>query len=369
MELAIHDLLAGQDHADRGCRIVEFGADDGLARTWFRLEKAASLPTQSHAFAWALSRSLLADARLEVLIATGERGSGALLPLCRERSYFAPWRAMGAREVFEPMDVLGSDPGSLDLLAGAIARQPRALQLDRIPVASPLVPALRKAMRGRGWLSVRPALPCPKITLGQGWTDPESCFNARRRSDFRRAARRASERGSVSYEVLSPEPDHFDACFDEAIGVELNSWKREAGTAIAVHRGKEKFFREFFRSAAERGELRMAFLRIDGRAVAMQMALESLGSYWLFKIGYDEEFGKCSPGTLLMLHTLAWAAGRRLRSFELLGNAEPWIAELWTQENVACVQLRSDPFGIRGAAAFAKDALAWALRRLTRPAA
>ena len=30
-------------------------------------------------------------------------------------------------------------------------------------------------------------------------------------------------------------------------------------------------------------------MRIDGRAVAMQMALESLGRYWLFKIGFDEE--------------------------------------------------------------------------------
>jgi CelD/BcsL family acetyltransferase involved in cellulose biosynthesis len=356
--------FAGHETARRECRFVEFDSSGAISRAWQRLERDATLPTQSLAFSAALSRSMLADALLKTLLVSG--AGGALLPLCRKRGYFARWRTMGSREVFEPIDLLGSSPAAVSSIAECIARQPRPFQLDRIPADSALVPALQQAMRHRGWLSQRPAPPCPTIALSLDWTQPESRFNPRRRSDFRRAARRAAEFGAVTYEMLAPQPEEFDALFDEAIGVEMCSWKQAAGTAIAADQAKETFFREFFRSACAQGNFRIAFLRIDGCAVAMQMALEWRNRYWLFKIGYDEKFGKCSPGTLLMLHALGWAAGRKLRSFELLGNVEPWITELWTKDSTACLRLRTYPFGIRGAAAFGLDALAWACGRVTR---
>ena len=348
--------------------LARFCDEAGLVRAWERLATPGSLPTQSHAFVSALSATLLAGADIEIFFIQGAGGIAALLPLCRGTGPLARWRMIGAREVFEPGDALCRDPSAAWLLAEALARQSRALELDRIPAGSPLIPALQAAMQGKGWVSVRPATPSPTITLDAGWKDPERRFNAGRRSDFRRAARRASAFGQVSFEMLSPGPDEFDALFDEAIGVEARSWKREAGTAIAVDRTKERFFRAYFRSASEQGGFRVAFMRIDGRVVAMQMALECLDRYWLFKIGFDERFGRCSPGTLLMLHTIGWAANRRLHAYELLGNVEPWIAQFWTREQHDCVRLQTYPFGARGAAAFAADAIAWLGNRLTRRA-
>ena len=73
--------------------------------------------------------------------------------------------------------------------------------------------------------------------------------------------------GQVTYETLAPSPAEFDALFDEAIGVEARSWKREAGSAIAVDRLRETFFRRFFRAAAADGRFRLSFLRVDGEAV------------------------------------------------------------------------------------------------------
>ena len=104
---------------------------------------------------------------------------------------------------------------------------------------------------------------------------------------------------------------------------------------MAVDRRRETFFRRFFREAAAEGRFRLSFMRIGGEAVAMQLAQVSDDRYWLFKIGHDERFGKCSPGTLLMLHTLRWAAGEGLHSYELLGEAEGWITRFWTQEQRA----------------------------------
>ncbi|MFL6844393.1 MAG: GNAT family N-acetyltransferase [Allosphingosinicella sp.] len=343
-----------------------FRERNALVRAWRRLEAKASLPMQSHDFAAALSHTLLADAHIEIFFVRDEGDFAALLPLCRGEGPFGRWRMIGAEGVFEPDDALCRTPEAARPLAQAIVSDGRALELERIPARSPLIPALRAAMRGKGWMSVRPWTPTPTIALDARWKDPASCFNSGRRSDFRRAERRAGELGEVSFEVLAPEPDEFDALFDSAIAVEVRSWKAQSGTAIASCRAKESFFREYFRSACERGQFRLAFMRIDGEIVAMQMALESLDRYWLFKIGFDEKYGRCSPGTLLMLHTLGWAAGRGLEAYELLGNVEPWIARFWTDQQHDCVCLRAYPFNPRGAAAFVADVGTWLRKRLTR---
>jgi CelD/BcsL family acetyltransferase involved in cellulose biosynthesis len=361
-------LLAGRlaSRADPGALpFPRFDEQDELVRRWRDLEAGASVPTQSHAFASALSSTLLAKAVIQIFFVRSDDDVSALLALSRRRRPLARWTMVGAHEVCEPYDALCRDSEAARQLAELIVRDGRALEMDRLPAASPLIPALRAAVRGRAWMTVRPAIPTPTITLDAGWKDPESRFNPGRRSDFRRAARRAGELGEVTFEMRSPSPPEFDALFDEAVRVELRSWKREAGTAIAADETKESCFRHFFRSACEDGSLRIAFMRIDGRAVAMQMGLEWLGRYWLFKIGFDEDYRRCSPGTLLMLHTIGWAAARGLGAYELLGNVEPWIARFWTREQHDCVCVRAYPFNAGGAAAFAADAFAWLRRRLT----
>lgn len=346
--------------------LARFQDDPALLRAWQRLDEASPLPTQAQAFVAALAVTMLAGTSIEIFTATGIDGIGALLPLCRAPGRFAPWRMAGAREVFEPIDALYEGPAAASGLAEVLAHQPRPLWFERVPAGSQLVPALKLAMKGRGVISVRPTVPCPTIALDASWQAPESRFNSGRRSDFRRAARKAHERGAVAYEVLAPSPEQFDALFDEAVAVELRSWKRETGTAIASEQIKEDFFRTYFRAACTSREFRIAFLRIGGQAAAMQMAVVRGGRYWLFKIGFDEAYCKCSPGTLLMLHTLGWAAREGLEAYELMGGVEPWIAEFWTRDHRETVQVRAYPFSIAGLGALAAEVAGALRRRLMR---
>ncbi|MGV7122420.1 GNAT family N-acetyltransferase [Sphingopyxis sp. 550A] len=347
----------------RAADLAATGDADWLAAEWERLEAGGRWPTQTRAFATALE-PLLTGQRRRLLCVLRDSAIAALLPICREPGWRARWRIAGSRELFEPGDLLCEGAADATALTAAFRTLDRPLSLDRVPADSPLLPVLRAAMKGSGWLSIRPATPCPMIRLDDSWRDPESRFNAGRRSDFRRAARRAEALGQVSYETLAPSLAEFDALFDEAIGVEARSWKREAGSAIAVDRLRETFFRRFFRAAAADGRFRLSFLRVDGEAVAMQLALVWSGRYWLFKIGHDDRFGKCSPGTLLMLHALRWASGQELESFELLGETEAWITRFWTQDHHACVRVRTYPFTVAGMIALVSDGIAWAWQRL-----
>jgi proline dehydrogenase len=98
----------------------------------------------------------------------------------------------------------------------------------------------------------------------------------------------------------------------------------------------------------------------------MQLAVEWSGRYWLYKIGYDEKYARCSPGTLLMLHVLRDAAARGLTGFELMGDAEAWIADLWTREAHECVRVRIYPYTAAGFVAGVLDGWAWARGRVLR---
>ncbi|WP_343609710.1 GNAT family N-acetyltransferase [Novosphingobium sp.] len=345
---------------------ARFEAGHLLADNWLRLERYAHLPTQTLGFVEALAGTLLEPEDIAVFVGRGPQGIAALIPLCREPKGTARWRLAGAREVFEPGDALCDGEEGAALLAQALVRDGRPLDLDRIPASSLLIPALREAMRGRGMLSLRPARPCPTIALDASWGQGDSFLNAGRRSDFRRAERRAAAMGAVFHEIIAPDPAEFDMLFDEAIGVEMKSWKHAAGSAIGCDPDKEAFARAWFRHACDQGKLRIAFLRIGHKPVAMQLAVVSLNRYWLFKIGYDEAYRACSPGNLLMLHTLRHAARTGLEAYELMGEAEPWIADFWTRDSHECLHLRTYPRNWRGAAALAQDGLGWLKERLGR---
>ena len=69
-----------------------------------------------------------------------------------------------------------------------------------------------------------------------------------------------------------------------------------------------------------------------------------------------------------MLHALGKAAKRGLIGFELMGDAEDWIADFWTRERHECRRVRTYPLGPRGMAALLADGSLWARQRLARRA-
>ena len=88
----------------------------------------------------------------------------------------------------------------------------------------------------------------------------------------------------------------------------------------------------------------------------MQLAVVSGNRFWLLKIGYTDEFARCSPGILLMLETIRYAAKCGLRSYEFFGVEEPWL-RVWTELVRPCVSLRAYPTNLRGGMVLARDGM------------
>ena len=344
--------------------IRTLGELERLAEGWEALAGRSGLPMQDHAWTMAIASTFAADGRLHIVAAGAPPDVTAIAPLAWSRCG-GSLELIGVHELGEPMDFLYADPSALAPLAAALARLRRPLRLTRLPAASPAIAALRRAYRGQGVVIDNPAEGWPWIPLDAGWREPEAQLNSGRRSDLRRARRIAEKTGPLATEVVSPTPDALAPLLDEAMRVEAASWKGSAGTALAEDPERAAFFRRYAAAACRKGTLRLCFLRIGGQAAAMQIAIASGDRFSLLKIGYDQAFARCSPGSLLMCETIRYAAAHGVRSYEFLGANETWT-HVWTQYVQPCASLRAYPVSLRGIAAVAKDTGRFARGRLGR---
>jgi CelD/BcsL family acetyltransferase involved in cellulose biosynthesis len=335
---------------------------DDIAPFWRALEGHITSPIQQCLWSESCCATLPLDGELHfVTVKTGSQ-TGAIAPLVRAKGFLGRLEHLGVKFLREPTDLVFSDPVALKKLASALFKLGSPLFLDRIPADSPTVAAIQEAYRGRGLVLLRSAQPYPRILLHQGWRNPESQLNSGRRSDLRRAVRNAEKIGSLSYQILSLTPSQLGPILEEALDVEAANWKGSEGSAIAYDKLRGQFYRRYAAAACAAGILRVCFLRVGSKAVAMQLALECAGSFWLLKIGYRDEFARYSPGMLLMAETIRYAVSRGLVSYEFLGNAEDWT-RIWTQDEIQSVTIRAYPFRARGAAALVADAFQAARRR------
>jgi CelD/BcsL family acetyltransferase involved in cellulose biosynthesis len=343
--------------------IRDIDALDALSDAWAGLAGQSGVPMQDYAWIRAAAAHFAAAGRLHVVVAGTPPHITAIAPLVRSGHKDGCLELLGTNEMIEPMDFLYATPSALATLTDALASFSGRLFLTRLPAQSAVIPALRRSYRGRGIVICHPEPGCPWIPLDAGWREPEHQLTARRRSDLRRAQRIAERMGPVAFEAVRPAPAALGALLDEAFGVEAAGWKGAEGTALTNDPVREHLYRLYATAACEKGTLLVCFLRIGGRAAAMQLAVTSGDRFWLLKIGYDSAFARCSPGTLLMFETLRYAAARGLQSYELLGTEEPWT-QVWTSHVRPCVSLRAYPATVRGMAGFAADVGRSARRRV-----
>lgn len=321
-------------------------------------------PTEQ--FAWATSCMATLDARrpLRVVHIDRDEQCVGLAPFALRRVRGLSRMALvGLSDLHEPMDLVAADQAALERLTAAVVNRRQSVVIDRILADSPTLAAFEKTCRGRAIFVRRRAANCPYITLDASWLDPASHLNSGRRSDLRRARRKAEQAGKVSVEILSPSEDEVDALLERAIEIEARSWKGTAGTALAHDRRRAEFFRHYVRQAAREGVLRICFLHIGDWAAAMQIAVEQGGGFWLLKVGYDAQFASASPGLLLMQETIRYAAEAGLSTYEFLGRAETWTT-VWTNQERETSTVRIYPITPAGLSALAVDATAAGLRKL-----
>jgi CelD/BcsL family acetyltransferase involved in cellulose biosynthesis len=168
-----------------------------------------------------------------------------------------------------------------------------------------------------------------------------------------RASRRRTQRNKLRREhaaefVLDGAPGDLDAHLDLVFALEAAGWKGRAGTAIASAPETETFYRTLAHAHRDRGELRLAWLHLDGRPAAVDLLLLRDRRMYLLKTGLDEAFARLSAGGVLHLELIEQCFEDGMEACELLGDDEPWKRQLAThrREHVRLFSYRRRPPGL-----------------------
>jgi CelD/BcsL family acetyltransferase involved in cellulose biosynthesis len=238
---------------------------------------------------------------------------------------------------------------ALTLATAALAHTHRRLELSHLDATSHLAAAVHE-LGGRRDLLMhgRVAERSPYLALPHSEAEFEAALSAKRRSALRRLRRRLAERGDVAVEVLSGD-ENLDELLAEGFAVERSGWKGERGTAIASQEVTRRFYVAIAHWLAERGWLRLAFLRLGGRAIAFDFAAEMNGAHFLIKTGYGESLRSLAPGLILRYEMIRRSISNGCESYEFLGSDMPW-KRIWTDTAHDRLQLHVFPASLQGRA-------------------
>ncbi len=148
-----------------------------------------------------------------------------------------------------------------------------------------------------------------RATLRAGLSGEEyvkAHFSKKKLKEYSRLRRRLEDLGDLEFQVLLPgEYCDLNQWTRDFLQLESRGWKGRALTAMGCNGGERLFAEHLIHNAAERGQLMMLRMLLDGEPVAVKLNFTSAteGAFAL-KIAYDEKFAPYSPGVLLELENI-----------------------------------------------------------------
>jgi CelD/BcsL family acetyltransferase involved in cellulose biosynthesis len=337
--------------------IIDFDMMNDLAAEWNELAPPGSVePWQS--FSWNQSAAKANEKTSSLRIFT-VRKKGKLLAIApmvlrQSEQPLKPWRLdfLGGEYLKEPNRFVGSDPGALNMLVDAIsAEQVYPVRLSRILSDNGTLSSIVEKFKNRGWIAKIAHMPYPYLNLG------DDSIKKSLQKDLKRARKKAQKYGTLSLKVISDkEQGNLQQYLKEVLDIEASGWKGHNQTAIIFNNNRKKFFKNYAISAFKDGVLRLLFLMLDGKAVAVQYGVESANAFWLLSIGYNEQYRDFSPGNLLLEESIKYAYQNNLIHYNLLGKDESWTKR-WTTTSKDSLILAAYKLNFHGMKAILSDIL------------
>jgi len=211
---------------------------------------------------------------------------------------------------------------------------PGLIMLPLLPEDGPFAQTLSDALIRRGAASAllgrhRRALLAPGDDRA-GYMD--QAVGAKKRKELRRQRHRLADMGTLKIDAATSTAGVADALRD-FLDLEARGWKGRVGTAAAQDANIRAFIEAAIADLAADGKVRIDRLRIGGKAIAAAVTLRSGERAWTWKIAYDEEFSRASPGVQLMVEaTETLLADGSIAAVDSCATADhPMIDHLWRE--------------------------------------
>ncbi len=251
------------------------------------------------------------------------------------------------------------------------SREPALIEFQSVSGDGPFHHALTDAFNHRAWLSFVSDL--HTRALFRPRTDADSYLRAamsrEHRKDLRRKERALLEEGQIEYSALDREED-LQVWLEEFLELESRGWKGKTHSAMACSEASRQYFIEVATEAFKKNKLMMMALRIDQRAIAMKCNFLSGAGSFAFKIAFDEDHARRSPGLLLEVENI-----RRLHQQPSTAwmdscarSNHPMVNRLWLDRRAIQSVLISSGRGAGDLAVSLMPIMRWLHRKMKRDA-
>src|SRR4051794_15562510 len=217
-------------------------------------------------------------------------------------------------------DAVAADDEAIQALGHElVASVSSRLDLSFLDLERPLARLCLDAAKGAGRRVIcRPVLRSPYVQLEGDFDAYEETLETKFRRETARRRRRLEEQGRLEI-AFTDGSEELETQLREGFAVEASGWKAEHGSAIASHPETEAFYSDVASWAADRGWLQLGFLRLDGRALAFSFLLVLADTMHVVKVGFDPEYRKFAPGSLLTRASIQRAFEQGLSCYDFLG--------------------------------------------------
>ncbi len=135
-------------------------------------------------------------------------------------------------------------------------------------------------------------------------TYTQAAMPRKRRHELRRLRKRLAEQGELEFRTLESGDDIGQWIF-EFLDLENRTWKGTQQTALNSTPEGKAYFESIARDAFARGKLMALSMSVDGQVIAQKWNFISGDGSFAFKIAYDEQYARFSPGVLLEMENIA----------------------------------------------------------------
>jgi CelD/BcsL family acetyltransferase involved in cellulose biosynthesis len=186
----------------------------------------------------------------------------------------------------------------------------------------------RFARVAEGRLLLMERVEAPVLDLSEGWGAVyEKKTTSKKRNLHRRRRRQLEELGAVEVEVAST-PEALGRALEDAFDLHRRRWEGRPDTSGFATPEGEAFHRAATQALAADGIPRIVTLRLDGRAVAFHYYMALWGGMYVYRLAFDPEFSRVSPGLVNTLDAITAAGDEGATRVEFLGSNERYKVEL-----------------------------------------
>jgi CelD/BcsL family acetyltransferase involved in cellulose biosynthesis len=284
-----------------------------IADEWRALARRAAEPNVFYEpdFALAAASALAPDVGAVLVHGLEPRRLIGLFPCRIERARYAIRLPLlvGWTHAYGPLGTSLVDPDALVPAVKAFLDHvandrtlPKLLLMPYLVEDGPVAIALADAIARRGGRIAsfgrhQRALLAPGADRA-GYLD--AALGRKKRKELGRQRRRLADTGDVRF-ALAREPAEIAAAMEDFFALEARGWKGVGGTAAAQTAAVRSFMEIAVASLAVQGQARVARLMHADRPVAVGVLLSSGRGSWFWKVAYDEEVARASPGVQLTL--------------------------------------------------------------------